>query len=254
METYYRHKHLINQVPNSGSLYLSSLLNVEIKEGAILHLQNIYLCFTSNKVLVITEKSSNIEVLWEGSLRLKGVSNHYCSVEYYLQTLHNRHKISFVSEYVQENEFQVHIYLEPNAFLPVEDPADEYGVNRKCFSGLKDNMKCLFQCFHELKDDCVQYKVNSRHYQRKSVEDLYNYIQDYCKHHRKNMDPCLLSKYQPQLLLPTIRDYQVEAIHWMVCQEKYSHSSNYVFYIFFKYKIRPVIKMKTSYLNILQKI
>ena len=52
------------------------------------------------------------------------------------------------------------IYLKQGAFSPVGDLADEEGVKRTWYSGLKDNPKCLLQCFSKLKDDCVQYPEN----------------------------------------------------------------------------------------------
>ena len=169
-------------------------------------------------------------IVWEGSFLMKGKSNlfrQWYTIGWYLHTLWRLSKIKFHLDLTGQ-EIELCIYVKESVFSPIEDPDDDLGVNLKKYSGLKDNTKCLLQCFFDLKDDCIQYCLTVKK-KKKSIEELYHYIQEHCKLHGKNLDPSILTKYQSTNLRPTLRQYQAEAIHWMVCKERFDNSSMFFY-------------------------
>ena len=223
-------KFRVHEEQKPGSIFFHSLVLVDLHYYNLDNLKRnqVFLCIDS------TIKSGHIPCMlycgqdepWKGEIEFRGVSNHYPSIACYLYKLNSK-KISFVFTVDEiDRKVSIDIYLNAAAFSNDIDPADELGVNRKPYSGSKENLKCLVQCFHTLKDDCVQYK-NVYEYELRTIEDLHIYVQDFCKVNRRNIDPYVLSKFQPDLLLPSLRDYQAEAVHWMVNRECFEHYSKY---------------------------
>ena len=176
-------------------------------------------------------------IIWEGSFLMKGKSNlfrEWYTIGWYLYTLWTQSKIKFYFD-LSDQEIQLCFYVRESVFSTIEDPENELGVNLKKYSGLKDNTKCLLQCFFDLKDDCVQYGSTVKK-KKKSVEELYHFIQEHCKTNGRMVHPDILQIYQSSSLWPTLREYQAKAIHWMVCKERFDVSSKYFFLVcYFKH-------------------
>lgn len=167
-------------------------------------------------------------IIWEGSFLMKGKSNlfrKWYTIGCYLNTLWTQSKIKFCLN-LSDQEIKLCIYIRESVFSPIEDPEDELGVNLRKYSGLKDNMKSLLQCFFDLDDDCIQYGSTVKK-KKKSIEELYHFIQEHCKSHGRMVNSDILSLYQSSNLWPILRQYQAEAIHWMVCKERFDVSSIY---------------------------
>lgn len=179
--------------------------------------------------IIIQDENDVENILWKGSFLMKGKVNlfyEWYTMARYLETLNDQKKIRFYLDLTGQ-DIKLSIYARESVFMAVADPEDELGTNSKKYSGLKDNLKSLLQCFYELKDDSVQYGTSVKK-KKRSVEELYHYIQEHCKTHGKNLDHSVLSMYQCANLWPTLRQYQAEAIHWMVCKERFDCSSMFI--------------------------
>eukprot|EP00111_Clytia_hemisphaerica_P001175 TCONS_00003352-protein len=160
------------------------------------------------------------DIIWKGNLSTK----HFVEktkLEFNFESLDKLGKVRFGVDFTKHT-VHICVYLTPTAISPLENVIDEDGVNQQKHSGLKDSLKWVIQYFYPLKDELVQFDTDRP--KKKSVEELYKFVQEHSKDHLKDMDDFVLAKYQASNLLPTLRNYQAKAIHWMVCQEKFDHS------------------------------
>ena len=74
----------------------------------------------------------------------------------------------------------------------------------------------------------VQYNVGQ--VAKKDIFDLYNYIK---KFHEMVGDTSMdfREKYQHKCLLPSLRNYQAHAVHWMIARETECHYETGIYFI-----------------------
>lgn len=128
----------------------------------------------------------------------------------------------------KEEEIEIFLVITSTCFGIYDDPTDTTNLkatiyfrehlNRKVLNKNMDSIKPIFQSFFVLTDHCVQYSTE-RHVEKKNIMDLYEYVKI---HHRNvgDMSVDFRHKYQHELLLPSLRNYQAHAVHWMISREK----------------------------------
>lgn len=176
---------------------------------------------------------------------------------YFLRSLDKNYrngKISLILKFDASQVLCINIVLEDLAFQNADEFDSVTKLSSNIFAGTDSTVKPILQYLYSLKDDCVQYE-ESAPVIKKDVHDLYQYI----KNHHTSQFRCYFNNqskqeinktsnipnqiypitddnevgnelqstdlsciYQHELLIPSLRTYQAEAIHWMIFKEKYN--------------------------------
>ena len=123
-------------------------------------------------------------------------------------------KVSILLE-LTGNQVEIYLVLESSSFSTVECADEIKSLSNNIFVGRENTLKPIMQYLYTLKDDCIQYEYEEE-IEKKSINDLYLHVKT---HNKSDKNEDLRYKYQHELLIPSLRCYQAEAVNWMIFKE-----------------------------------